>query len=787
MRYENGKLIGYDGYPQNMHDYLATKPVVPRIYDYNTKNKSFLNIYLLLKELGVKNCNEHLQLFNPALLGIDPHDPNLKSDIKAAIENEIKCNLWYYLREVVRVPSGDTKKYFDLNIGSFSVTFLITRRQNFFYEISRQVGKTFLLTTISGWIINFGGTRINMANMHHTADSAVANLNLIKDSLSNIPEWLQYHKYELDKVDKKTGRQKIKPILAKSDNAKSLENKLFRNKIQNVIVGGSLDSANKAGRGSSRHIYLIDEIPHIKFNNIAFGSLNNSTSTKMKEAKNLGIIHGIWLLGTPGKLKTPHGKWMYDLIRNQYIPFNSESLFLFDLTTDKLEEYANARSISNFWHVKFSWDELGFDEKWFFDKNRNEEVASIRSETMLIWEEEVLNSPFTRNELAALETKSRNFHVKRFKLDDTNTFLLYPTDDELHHNTLKDLITFGYNNGILIGVDVANGTGNDYSTLTFVDAVTLRIFAQYKNNMIDTDDFALLISFILENYIQPHNIKCAIQIERNNSGTSVIARLKKYPHLQKYLIAYPVGDIKMKDLSKPVDIDNNYGQRADFGFNTTTDSRKLLTDTLLKTLVKKHTPAIASPDIVSEVKNLIVTTNLGKTRIEHAAGCHDDLIFSMLHCYYMPLYGADILLKRHGIRIDATRWLINEGVEILTGQRKAKRIVKQWISTREKGMELKYLDTFTNKYVSEKRAKELQSLSEDNAIGTITTEKQKELVIENAKKSIVTVPIAELISHKPSNPEVVYFEQEKEFKAQEEIKRDNSMLRNLYSSFRTVR
>lgn len=729
------RLMADNGEPFNLHDYLSIKPVYKPIHDYNTKNSSFINIYLLLKQLGVKNCDEHLQLFDSSLLGVDPHDPNLPNNVRMKIDKECRRNLWYYLREVVRVPLGDKMGYFDLNIGSFTVTWLITRRQNFFYEISRQIGKTFLLTTIMGWVLIFGGQGIKMANMHHSAEPAVNNLNMVKSSLDFIPEYLQYHKKEFHKKDPKTGLMKVKNVLTKSDNARTLENKIFRNRINTVIVGGSRVSANKAGRGATRNIYLIDEIPHIKFNNVAFGALNQSTSKARELARKAGIPYGIWLLGTPGDLDTPEGRWMYNLVEREYIPFGFEDVELFDYTEDQLNEYLNKRSISNFWHVKYDWKVLGFKEEWFFDKNRNEEVSGIRTEVLLNWEKQAKDSPFTRAELAALDQKSRDHDIVIDKYDDYNSFYLYPRKGE-SCNTLEDFLYFNFRDGFVIGVDVADGVGLDSSAMTIVDAKTLRVIATYDNNKIDTEDLSLLIVSILERIVIPRNLKCAIQIERNKAGTSVLARIKKFTHLQKYLIKYPVGESKANDLNRVVDFTDLNGKRFDFGFNVTPGTRKIFTEDLLMTLVKKHTEVYSVPKIVDEVRGLVRKNRLGTVRIEHSDASHDDIIFSSLHAYYPLYHAAEILRRAHGIIVDPSQWILSEGVEVLANTNYQSRITTRYITDDRGNFAIKYYDRATDKYVTETQAREIQELEKKEGFNSAINKEVQESMRnrEEAKK-----------------------------------------------------
>ena len=720
MEFRNGKIYDEDGNPHNMHDYYSTKDIIPRIYDYNTKNKAFLNIHKLLKLLGVKNHSEHLQLFNKDLLGVDVRDPRLTDDLRFAIFQECKMNLWYFLREVVVVPEGDNMLPFDLNIGAFCTTWLCTRNQNFLYIISRQIGKTFLMTTILAWVLIFGGSDMLIKNIHHSKDPAVGNINKIKKVLELIPGWMQVHKKEYDKPDKKTGLMKVKNILAKSDNARTLECKPYKNKIETVVVGNTLDSADRAGRGATANIYFIDEVAHTKNNNIAFGALNQSTTEARLKSIRSGCPYGIWMLGTPGNLKTPHGRWIYEKIRNEYIPFTYRDFHLLDKTQKEIEEYINKRSISNFWFVEFDWDILGYSEKWFFDKNRNEDVPGIRREVLLNWEDTNTNSPFTRTQISALEQKSRKINPVHIEYDDFNTFTIYPKQGD-RTETLEDFLVMNSasRTGIIIGIDVANGTGRDSSTMVFVNAKTLEVIATYHNNMINTDDFAILLAHILEDIVLKHDLKCAVGLERNNSGTSVIAKLKKHRHLLRYLIAYPVSESKIKDLSKPADIDffrGNVHVRADIGLNVGDRIRTLFTDDLLFTLVSKHTDVYAVPDIVNELKGLIRVKRLSRTRIEHSAETHDDLIFGSFHAYYPIFYASKILKMNHKINVDATEWKTVNGVEIFKGMNLNTRIQEIYETDINGNLLIRYFDNVTGRYISEEEYKDYIKNKDKSAI-----------------------------------------------------------------------
>ena len=73
------------------------------IYDVQTSNKSFLKMSVILRRRGVKNNKFMLTLYDKDLQGVDPHSRKLTDRQKIKIFNEVTNNIWYYLREVVRI------------------------------------------------------------------------------------------------------------------------------------------------------------------------------------------------------------------------------------------------------------------------------------------------------------------------------------------------------------------------------------------------------------------------------------------------------------------------------------------------------------------------------------------------------------------------------------------------------------------------------------------------------------------------------------------------------------
>ena len=75
------------------------------IYDFKTKNRSFIQLYKDLKKLGVQNNKFFLILYDSDLQLIDPYAPGLPKDYQLKVFLECLVNPWYFLREVLHIPA----------------------------------------------------------------------------------------------------------------------------------------------------------------------------------------------------------------------------------------------------------------------------------------------------------------------------------------------------------------------------------------------------------------------------------------------------------------------------------------------------------------------------------------------------------------------------------------------------------------------------------------------------------------------------------------------------------
>lgn len=706
-----------NGLVQNLFDFVKTRDYIPRIYDYETKNTSFFNMSKLLKELGIKNYNECLQLFNPLLKGVDTHSTLLTNEMKAMIDRECRMNPWYAIREVYRVSIGTKKTYFDLNLSNYTSLWLMMRCQDYFQIAPRQTGKTHGAASFIAWVINFGGKGLSLSNIHYDEKKAKDNINKIREVLDNLPPYLQYHKKDIAKVDSKTGKTLLKNrIDGKGTSTRDLENKLFSNKISTVVVGQEEEKAKKSGRGNADEIIFIDEYPFIKYNFHMISTIGQSTSTARKLARENGIINGIWTLGTPGFLNTEHGKWIWENTKSDYIHLNVNNLFIFDFNVEELTEWRNTQGINTFFYIDYTYEIMGYDEDWLFEKGRSETPETIIREILIEWSQSSSDNPFNRNLLNALSNKAKLIKGITAPFRGEEFLLYHDKKDPYKGNSIIDFFKYNYKSGIVVGVDIAYGYGGnrDKSTMVFIDKRTARVIATYGNNAINVDDYLILIMTLMEEF-KRHNIIAAFVIERNSAGESIIAALKKIPEYQKFLVAFPVSESKLADPTSIIDTNVIYGDKripSDYGFRVTggkNGSRGVLMS-ILSTLVEKYTDCISIPVIVNEILTLTVNQTKTDIKIEASEGCHDDYIMAMLHAYNAIFNNSKFLSVRNFIEIDTNTFLINDNMQIVdvTGTVKNNRRIQPIYEQHNGKIEIRYFDTVDNKYIEKSEAQIIQ-------------------------------------------------------------------------------
>lgn len=355
------------------------------IYDVKTKNLSFLKVSRMLRQKGIKNNKFMLELHDEDLVGVDPYSKEVEKNptLQLKIYREICRNVWYYLREVVRIPADGAEIRYELNIANATMAFLKLQNKNIIEIICRQHGKTMSNIVFDSWSLLFITKNANYAYINKGLADAKKNLKIFKDIRSALPKWLLVNFIEDPKNDIDNQEQKL---VAKRNNS-----------LKVVSTGADPDAADKSGRGLTIANVYWDEFSFTKYCDITYQAAIHAFKKASENARKNGTPYGFIITTTPANLDTTPGAYCKKMIDKAAV-WNIE---LFDLTEEELHNYIKANSENNFIFVQYTYIELGRDEEWLKETIRDcqGDLAKVKREILLEWPKSMESSVFNEEQL----------------------------------------------------------------------------------------------------------------------------------------------------------------------------------------------------------------------------------------------------------------------------------------------------------------------------------------------------------------------------------------------------
>ena len=271
--------------PQINNDVPLPYNVTRPIYDFKTKNKSFIEVHLQLRLLGIKNNAFHLILLNPALQGVDPYDENLTPMQIMMIIQECKLNMYYYLREVVRIEEqGGQLVRFRMDRGTLAASYHFVNNINFYLMKPRQTGKTVGINAMLSWAFKYQGPNGDFLFSCYREDLAKKNLRGMKTIINHLPAYMV--KMGTTSTDS-NGK-----VVRKTDNIKTYREPAQNNGAMVANCASSEDAAETVGRGFT-HIYqFFDEAEFTKYIGtiVKVSGMSYNTASQNAEKNHSGQI-----------------------------------------------------------------------------------------------------------------------------------------------------------------------------------------------------------------------------------------------------------------------------------------------------------------------------------------------------------------------------------------------------------------------------------------------------------------------------------------------------------------
>jgi hypothetical protein len=579
---------------------------MPEVHYQLTKNKSFLRMHKFLKDQGIRNNKFFLVLYDQLLENVDPYhvtDPNLR----ARIIRECKINPWYFLREVARlnVPGGTIQ--YELHRGNLALTYCLLNNLSVVELLPRQNGKTVGVNFVMAWTFFFGTKNSDIVYANKKLSDAEKNLQRFEDIIRLLPPWLIEQKHP--KKD--------------HENFQNFTRKEHLNNAINVIPSAnSEEDADKLGRGLTIPILWCDEFAFLDYNWVMYAAAAPALSAASEAAAKNASPHWKCITTTPNSIDLPAGQYCKTTIINGAVDFD-EKIF-YDLPVSELADYVDKNSENDFVHIEFTWQQLGRDQKWYRKQCRelNNDRLKIKREIDLEWTLSSDKSPFTEEEL---ET------VDRYIVKEEQEMFMPIFDTGNHKLTLLETVDFYA--PVILSCDVGAGSGDDFSTMTVLDAFDGHTIGYFRSNRIVPLPFARIVGKVSER-IFPNS---TIVVERNSYGLDVITTLLENP-ITKPKVFYTV----VRDNKPDGSLIKGPKEKREYGVSTNVSSRDSMISNLFL-YVAEEPSKLRSRWIHKQLKTLERKKN-GK--VEHTQGEHDDDIFSYLIGRYAMTFASINLFRR---------------------------------------------------------------------------------------------------------------------------------------------
>lgn len=591
----------------------------PYIYDWETTNISFLQTASDLKRLGIKNNKFFLKLYDKSLQGIDPHGKYISQEMVYKIITECTRNIWYFLREVVRIPDqGGSGIKYQLNRANLALTWCFINHIDNWTCIPRQIGKTQSIIANLNYAFLFGTSSSDMALFNKDKEASVENLERMKRQRELLPKYLQFKDVQI--TDEEGNKEK------EIDNVYKIYNPITKNKVVVKSSARSKEHGNKIGRGNTLPISYMDEAEFMDWIAEIVEAAGPAFLTASKNAERNHAAYCRIFSSTPGDLDTNAGEQANQILSTTYRWTEK----FYDIGPEAAREIVRRNSDSRIVYIEYSYQQLGKDEEWFLDVAAvcNNNPYKVRREVLLQRLRSSDNSPFDEEDLMSLQEMLKSLEpIEEHIINEYYKLDIYERLDK--------------NLPYLVGVDVSNGYGQDNSAVTIIHPYTLKIVAEFKSSLISTTNFKKFLYVLVRKFVP----KCILCIERNHNGESIISDLRETiiaPNLY-FDNSKKIGPTVDAKVSAKGFLEEEAQRRRAFGVWTGRDTRPMMMD-LLEMVVKEQKDRLSGKNVVED----IIKLEIKKGKIQASPGAHDDCVMSYLIALFVYYYGKN--LGRYGLQ-----------------------------------------------------------------------------------------------------------------------------------------
>lgn len=658
--------------------------------DRQTSNKSFVDLALLYRDMGVKNHAFLLSLMQPELSGVDVHDKSLDAITMARIATEAEFNPWFVFREITRLPpnSGTEPIRFAANRGNIALYWCFFNHIDCANIQPRQTGKS-------------GSTDCLVLDLLYIQARSTKIMMITKDDMLR-----QFNVERLKGIREYFPKWMLKLSAEDTNNQKELTCKAYGNSYITGVGRSSPTAANNLGRGLSTPILHVDEGPFITHIGTTIPAALASGTKAREQAAEARQPYGNIFTTTAGKIDDRDGRYMYDMIMGGTV---WTERFMDARNIRHLKVLVNKNSAGGkkeIMNITMSHRQLGRDDEWLYQVMSENNVSGEEADRdfLNIWTSGSQRSPLS----ALLNDSIRNSEMDPLYYEESpDSYLIrwYIPESEIEERMA--------NGHYSVGLDTSDAVGRDAIAMVITDMRDMSTVGVGSFNETFLPRFSGFLLWFMLKYR-----KTILIPERKSSGQAIIDHLLLHLPLHgedpfkriynKIVDNYREDPQAFADIQRSLNMrDEGFYERrkSAFGFNTGKDSRLLLYTTVLQNAAKTAGHAVRDKTLSNEIRKLVEKNG----RIDHESSGHDDHCFAWLMSHYFPTMGKN--LSYYGI--DTSEILVDlgfNGRSITDEERQARAMQEEAMKEMESLMEL-LKDPKIDQMVSYKYENRLRVLS----------------------------------------------------------------------------
>ncbi len=594
------------------------------IIDYETKNKSAIELSIKLKRMGIKNHSFFLVLLDKKLSGIDPFDPNLTLEQKVLISIEVRRNPFYFLREIARVPpqAGNEAEMVQFNRSIVCLWWCFFNHITIILTQPRQTGKSFGTDLLMNGLMSFwaSNTKINLLTLSEKLRTeTVGRIKAIYDEL---PDYLKFKtRTDLNNTEEMTVNR-------------------FGNRYRTHVAQAAAKAAYNLGRGLTTPILHVDEGPFQTNIDVALDACLPAMDAATDMAARNNEPYGIVYTTTAGKKDEPSGKYFYKLLSKSA---KWTEQFYDCVNSEELEKIIRAQKGTLRVYAEFSHKQLGKTDDWLMKKIGEREMTpdAVNRDYFNIWTSGTQSSPLPTYILEKLTSSIVQEEYQQISSVGGYILRWYIPEDQIK--------SYMAENETVVGIDTSDASGGDDISFVCTDVktgATVCVGAFNETNLITFSQWLVL-------WLLTHE-KSTLIIERRSTASTIIDYLllllpQKGIDPFKRLFNWVVND-PLEHKERYAEVKLPLDRRSEdiyvrckkyFGFATSgtgETSRTELYSTTLINAAKRCSDRVLDKFLTEQISGLIIRNG----RVDHAIGSNDDLVIGWLLTHWLLTMAKNI-------------------------------------------------------------------------------------------------------------------------------------------------